>query len=121
MNYPAKVITCAAAAFLLHLLLGWAWTLGAGVGAGLWHGRGGWLLGATAVAVDWTAWLVYDYSVNARAVHLMTQTMGDVLGNMPFFVVVALTLSIGVALGGLGGAVGTQVRRVLDRTRNVPA
>lgn len=121
MSYSVKLVTCSIAAFLFHLVLGWPWTLAAGVGAGVWQGPGGWRLGAAAVGIDWAVWLAYNYSVDIRAVHVMTETMGAVLGNMPFFVVVALTLLIGLVLGGLGGMIGTQLHHILKRTRNVPA
>lgn len=121
MNYPIKLIAVAAAAFLLHFVLGWAWTFAAGVGAGVWQGRGGWHLGALAVGIDWAVWVIYSYTVDARAVHLMTETMGGVLGNMPFFAVVVLTLLIAAVLGGLGGAVGTRLRYGITQSRTARA
>ena len=121
MIYAIKLIATAVAAFMLHFALGWAWTLAAGVGAGVWQGRGGWHLGALAVAMEWAGWVIYSFTVDARAVHLMTETMGGVLGNMPFFAVVVLTLLIGVILGGLGGGVGTRLRYLLVRRRTAGA
>jgi hypothetical protein len=41
----------------------------------------------------------------------MTRTVGGILGNTPGAVVVAATVFIGALLGGLGGAVGTLMRR----------
>lgn len=107
----------AAAAVVLHLVLGWAWTLGAGIAAGLWAGSGGWHLGAASVGLDWLALLLYNYAVDARAVHLMTENLGSIIGNMPFFVVVAFTLLIGIVLGALGGAAGTQLHRIIINSK----
>ncbi len=112
MTYLAKFLVLAALALALHLLLGWAWTLAGGVAAGLWIGRGGWLLGGVSVGFEWLMLVLYNYAVDARAVHLMTESVGSILGNMPFFIIVALTLLIGVLLGALGGAAGTQLRRL---------
>lgn len=121
MIYPIKLVATALAAFLVHFALGWAWTFAAGVGAGVWQGRGGWHLGALAVGIEWAGWVIYSYTVDARAVHLMTETIGSVLGNLPFFAVVALTLLIGMVLGGLGGGVGTRLRSLLVRRRTARA
>ena len=117
MTYLVKVLVLATFALVLHLALGWAWTPAAGVAAGLWHGRGGWHLGAAGVGLEWLILILYNYGVNARAVHLMTENLGSMLGNMPFFTIVALTLSIGVLLGALGGAAGTQLNRLLRHNR----
>lgn len=121
MSYTVKLIASTVAAFFLHLLLGWAFTMLAGIVAGLWHGHGGWRLGAAAVTLDWAVWLIYSYAVDARAVHLMTQTIGSILGNMPFFIIVGLTLMIGTLLGAAGGFIGTRVHLLLSRGRGVPA
>lgn len=117
MTYLIKLLATAAAAALLHTVLGWGWTFFAGLGAGVWQGRGGWYLGAIGVGIEWAGWIIFSYAVDARAVHVMTQTMGSILGNMPFFVVVALTLIMASLIGGLGGGMGTQIRVLMTRTR----
>ena len=114
--YPIKLLAIIAVALLLHLTLGWAWTFAAGIAAGTWHGRGGWRLGAMAVGIDWGLLMIYSYAVDARAVHLMTRTLGGILGNLPFYAVVVSTLFIGIILGGMGGGVGTHLRYLLTRT-----
>lgn len=112
MSYVARLLVLAAFAFVLHLTLGWAWTTAAGVAAGLWRGRGGWHLGAASVGLEWGALVVYSYAVDARAVHIMTTSLGSMFGNMPFFAIVALTPAIGAALGLVGGVAGTQLNRL---------
>lgn len=97
-------------AVVIHLLLGWAWTLLVGLAAGLLFGRHGWLHGALVVGADWLALIVYNYLVDARAVRVMTDTMGGILGNLPSFAIVAITVFIGTLLGLIGGAAGTQLR-----------
>lgn len=119
MNYALKLLAVAAGALAVHLVFGWGWTLAAGVAAGLWVGRGGWRLGAAGVGLEWLILIAYSYAVNARAVQLMTETLGSILGNMPFLVVVALTLLIGVLLGALGGAAGTQLNRLISNHQSV--
>ncbi|GIV59128.1 hypothetical protein GQ464_015365 [Rhodocaloribacter litoris] len=101
---------------VLHLTLGWAWTLLAGVVAGWWKGRGGWWAGAAGVGLGWLVLVAYNYAVAAAAIAEMTRVVGAILGNLPGFVVVGLTLLIGSALGALGGAAGTQAAAVFRRT-----
>ena len=104
-----------ALAIVLHMLLGWPWTILAGVAAGVWKGRGGWRLGALGVGLGWLAFVGYDYLVAADAVNEMTRVMGALMGNLPALVVVVLTLVIGLVLGALGGAVGTQAAALVKR------
>lgn len=104
---------------LLHVLLGWEWTILAGVAAGYVYDRRGWLLGALIVAADWLLLVLFNYLVDARAIGAMTTAVGSILGNMPSFAVVAMTLSIGFMLGLLGGAAGTQLRHLVSRRRTL--
>ena len=95
-------------AFVLHLLLGWAWTLVAGMVGGAWAVRRGWLVGALGVGLDWLAWLLYDYLTAQAATAEMVRVVGGALGNLPGGAVVGLTLLLGLVIGGLGGFIGTQ-------------
>jgi len=45
----------------------------------------------------------------------MEQVVGSLLGNLPEFGVVSLSLAIGFMLGALGGLIGTQVRIIVDQ------
>ncbi|MDX1545633.1 MAG: hypothetical protein R3247_01515 [Rhodothermales bacterium] len=96
----------------LHLVLGWAWTLGAGIAAGLWAGPRGWLLGGAGVGMAWGALVLYNYAVAAEPVGQMASTMGGILGGMPGAATLGLTLLVGILLGAAGGGVGTQLRRL---------
>jgi hypothetical protein len=102
-------------AVVLHLILGWPWTILAGVAAGVWKGRGGWRVGALGVGLGWLAFVGYDYLVAAGAVAEMTRVMGGLMGNLPGFVVVVVTLVIGLVLGALGGAVGARAAALAKR------
>lgn len=104
-------------AVLFHVLLGWKWTLAAGVIAGFFADRRGALIGALVVGADWLLLLVINYVVDARAVGAMTRAFGSILGNMPSFGVVAITLLIGLLLGLIGGAAGSRLRRLLVTRR----
>lgn len=108
-----QIVMTALAAFVLHLVLGWAWTLLAGVGAGVWAGRRGWRVGGVAVGLEWLVLVGYNYVVAPAETGAMLETMGGIVGNMPGFAIVAISLLIGVLLGALGGLIGTQLRRLV--------
>ncbi len=108
-----KILTTAIVALALHLTLGWAWTLGAGIAGGAWAVRRGWLVGAAGVALEWAALVGYNLIVAAGPVRELARVLGGLLGNLPGWVVVLLTVLLGAALGALGGFIGTQAARLL--------
>ena len=105
-----KLVATAIFALVLHVLLGWAWTLGTGIFAGVWVGRRGWFVGGMGVGVSWLVLIVYNFFSASESVGRMTETLGGILGNLPGFAIVGITLLIGVVLGTVGGALGTQIR-----------
>lgn len=117
MNAIVRFLMITVAAVLLHVGLGWEWTILAGVTAGFWFRRHAWAVGAVAVGLDWMILVLYSYAMDARAVGRMTDAVAGILGNMPAFAVVAITLLIGLLIGGFGGATGAQLKRVLRRRR----
>ena len=107
-----KTFATFALALALHLTLGWAWTLGAGLAGGAWAGRRGWLTGAAGVALGWAALVAYHFAAAPGATVRMARTVGGLLGNLPGFATVLATVLIGAALGAAGGLVGQQLRRL---------
>ena len=81
----------------------------AGVVAGVWVGRRGWLVGGMGVGLSWLVLILYNYTVAPEPVLRMTETLGGILGNLPGFAIVGVTLLIGVLLGTVGGGLGTQI------------
>lgn len=104
-----KLLVTVILAFALHLLLGWAWTILAGIVVGVWQGRRGWLVGAAGVGLSWLGLVVYNLVVAPGPVGRMADTLGGILGNLPGFAVMALTVLIGVLLGVVGGGLGTRL------------
>ena len=102
---------------IIHVFLGWAWTITSGAAVGFLFGRHGWIYGALVVGGDWVVLLIYSYLVDARALRVMTETMGSIMGNMPSFAIVAITVLIGALLGLVGGAAGTQLRHLFAARR----
>ena len=115
-----KLLATAILALLLHMLLGWAWTILAGMAVGVWIGRRGWLVGGIGVGLSWLGLVLYNFVVAAGPVGRMTDTFGGILGNLPGFVIVAITVLLGVLLGMIGGGLGTQLGLLL-KPRSVPA
>jgi len=109
--FNLAVLGTAVLALALHLALGWAWTLGAGLVGGVIAPRHGGLVGLLGVGLEWAALVGYNYIVAGAAMAVMTSTLGGILGNTPGTMVVAATVFIGALLGGLGGTVGALMRR----------
>ena len=109
--YLMKSLVTFVIALALHLTLGWAWTLGAGLIGGLWARRRGWLVGLIGVTLDWSVLLVYNVAVAPDATVRMARTVGALLGNLPGVATVLATVLVGAGLGALGGFTGQQLRR----------
>lgn len=100
-----------------HLVLGWPFTvLGAGIGAFV-ADRRGWLVGVTGGSTSWLALAAWSRWVDARAVDEMLRVVGVILGDLPGEVVFFLTVLIGGSLGLAGGWVGSAVRNLLIPNR----
>ncbi len=112
-----SVIICTAFALLLHLLLGWEWTLFAGLLCGLMMQYKGWLWGGISVAAGWGLLVLYNFVAAPEAVGEMVQVTGQILGNLPGALVVVLTVFIGGLLGILGGLVGTRMAQLVPALR----
>ncbi len=113
MRTLLHILAVAVCALVLHLVLGWAWTLGAGVLGGMIAPQRGWLVGTLGVALDWGMLVGYNYAVAPAATQIMTDTMGALIGNTSGMAVVAGTIVLGMLIGGLGGAAGASARQVV--------
>lgn len=115
-----KTLATAMLSVLLHLALGWAWTLGAGLVGGAWAGRRGWLVGAGGVALGWAALVAYGFAAAPDATVRMARTVGGLFGNLPGAVAVLATVLIGALLGAAGGFAGQQARRLFRGVKRGP-
>lgn len=109
------VLATAVLALMIHLALGWPWVVAAGVCGGFFAMRRGWLVGLAGVGLSWTVLIIYGLVVAAGPTQEMLRVMGALIGNITSPGVVALTLLIGCALGGLGGGIGTQLAAMVRR------
>lgn len=93
-------------ALLIHLVLGWEWTILAGLAAGGLSPRYGWFVGAAGTALSWTGILIYTFAVAPASTRILLDTLSGFAGNIPGSALVALTVAFGALIGGLGGAIG---------------
>lgn len=115
-----RVLLIAVLALVLHVLLGWEWTLGAAFLAGIvtpWHG---WFVGAAGTALAWAALVLYSFWEAPESTRVFIDVLGDLAGNIPGSSIVALTVGLGALLGGLGGAIGTLTRPPLASALRLP-
>lgn len=98
---------------LMHLLLGWGWTLVGGliVGAGL--RRGGWWAGGVVGLLDWTVLVGWSFWSAPTETARMAHTVGELLEGMPGVLFVGAVLGMGFALGAIGGLAGSYLGRGL--------
>ncbi len=112
-----KVVVCTAIAIFLHMILGWEYTLIAGILCGLMMEFNGWMWGAISVATGWGVLVLINYFAAPEPLVRMLDITGQILGNLPGAVVVVLTLLIGACIGFLGGVIGTQLVQLIPSLR----
>ncbi len=107
-------------ALVLHLVLGWPFSVAGGVVAGYLAVDKGWLWGGAAVGFSWALLVTYNFVVANGPVSRMIDIMAQILGNMPEVMFVVLTILIGCALGVCGGLVGAQTARIVRSRTATP-
>ena len=114
-----KVVLATITSILLHVLFGWEWTVLAGVLCGWLVVKRGWLWGLVSVAGGWGLIVLYDYYSAPAPIGRMLDATGQILGNLPGWVVVVLTVLIGGLIGMLGGLAGSQFRQLVFSKRYI--
>jgi hypothetical protein len=120
LQVVVAIASAAAVAGVLHLSLGWAWSLGGGVVGGALVGRYGPVVGAAGVALEWAGGVVYTLVVARAPTRLLLDVLGGLLGNIPDALVVAVTILTGALLGLAGGLIGAQGRALLGPEPDAP-
>lgn len=105
-------------AMILHLLLGWAWSIGGGIAVGLYCRSRAWLAGGTAVGLCWTLFIVHAFIVAPAPTIRLMAIMGAMFGNLPGALIPVFTVLAGVFLGVAGGLLGASVNPVLTPVWN---
>lgn len=94
-------------AVLLHLTLGWTWTIAGAVLAGYLAHRGGWWVGLLTLLFGWGGLLLTFTLLDRASVVGTMDVMGGILGGVPGVLVVVAPLLIASVLGALGGGAGS--------------
>jgi len=107
MRHPALVVAATALlSTILHLTLGWPWTILAGGAAGGWQPTHGWLWGASGVSLGWAGLVVYSVGTAPGATRTLLDLVGTLGGNIPGGLLIGATVLSGAVLGALGGEIG---------------
>ncbi|HEY5565103.1 MAG TPA: hypothetical protein VIL33_05895 [Rhodothermia bacterium] len=109
-------------ALIVHVFLGWPWSILGGAIAGFVSGRTGWIVGAAAVGLSWALLVLYNFVVAPPEMARFLRITGGLFGNMSGPMVVVVTVLIGVLIGLLGGAIGGLIGSLTRdvRTRRQP-
>lgn len=91
-----------------HVLLGWEWTILAGVvGGAISRQHAGWFVGAGGVGLGWASLLIYTATAAPASLRILVDTLSSLAGNIPGAALVGLTVLLGSLLGALGGGIGS--------------
>lgn len=112
-----RIALCFLAALLFHVLLGWEWSLLGGVFCGMMIAKKPGLWGAMCVGGAWLLLAVFNLLWARDAVLEMITVTGQIMGNLPGFVIVLLTVLIGSALGFVGALAGTKLVQLIPALR----
>jgi hypothetical protein len=110
-----KVLVTALLSVALHLLVGWEWTVLAGVVVGVWSSsslRAG-AIGAGGAALGWAVFVIYTAAAAPASFRILLDTMGRLAGNIPGEAMVGMTVLLGGVLGALGAGIGGALRPLL--------
>lgn len=112
MSTRTAYIVGTAVSLVLHVTLGWAWSVVGAILAGGLSSRLGALVGATSMVLAWGLAILYSFMRAPDETAEMARVVAALLGNLPSPVTVALTLFIAAAIGLAGGWFGSTLRRL---------
>lgn len=108
-----KTILITLLALILHLTLGWQWSIVAAAVGGYWQGQGGWRVGLIALTVSWLLLLVWNYLVAPNATSKVFGVMSGIFGGLPSFAFPLFVLLWAALIGAIGGAIGTYLKHAI--------
>ena len=96
-----------ATAIVLHFFLGWQFSVIGAMVAGFFSTGSSWKAGMMALGTAWGLLVLYNFMVAPSESITFIELVGALFGGMPGFVVVVLTVAIGMVLGAAGGWAGS--------------
>ena len=100
-------------ALTLHLLFGWAWSIGGGIALGGYCRCRAWLAGGIAVGLSWALLVAHAFLVAPEPTLRLITIMGAMFGDIPGIFIPVITVLIGVLLGIAGGLLGASMNPAL--------
>jgi hypothetical protein len=113
MSMRTAYVAGTVVSLVLHVALGWVWSVLGAVLAGSLTNRLGALVGATSMVLAWGLAILYSFMTAPGETVEMARVVAALLGNLPSPVTVALTLFIAAALGLTGGWFGSTLRTLV--------
>ena len=108
-----RILTGFMVSIALHLLLGWAWTIGGGIAVGLYRVDRAWLMGGISVGFGWAVFVAHAFLVSPEPTMRLLGIMGAIFGDVPGIFILIGTILVGILLGIAGGALGASMNPIL--------
>lgn len=99
-----------AVALILHVAFGWMWGVAGSAVAGFLASKRPALNGALSLVSAWVLLIGWNLAVAPAENLNMMETMGNLLGGMPGFVIPVVTLLIAALLGFVSGSLGGAIK-----------
>lgn len=94
---------------VLHLFVGWPWSIVGAIIVGAVHPKAGWLAGGALLTVSWAALIGSNILLAPQEAFNMINTVALLLGDLPGLVTVVATLIIAFVLGSASGWLGAAI------------
>ena len=112
-----RILVSLFTALVLHVVLGWPWSVGGGILAGWLFPRGAWWRGAVVVGMDWALLIGYNLFVAYGPVREMHRVVADIAWSSPSWTIPLASVLVGAAIGVGGGLVGSSLYHIMAARR----
>jgi len=108
---PIGVLICLAA----HIVLGWEYGVVGAIFVGWAAENGGFKLGAMTMGISWSILIGYNFIIAGPESVKMIKVMASIMGDLPGFATIVITLGVSLVLGGIGGLSGAAFKSKGDK------
>lgn len=109
-NKVQIVLLSVGVALVMHVWLGWVWSIAGPILGGFLLGKGGGRYGAMILAATWGMLMMWNFLIAREESLNMMETMGALLGGMPAAAVPMGVLLLSALLGMSSGALGSALK-----------
>lgn len=100
------MLLSAGTALLLHLVFGWQYAVIGAIVAGALFKEKPVIAGMLTLVTCWGGLVIYNFTVATEETMKMVGIMAAIIGDIPSFMIVGLTVLIAAVLGAAGGWLG---------------